>query len=789
MIGKLISHYKVLEKLGEGGMGVVYKAQDTKLDRIVALKFLTHHVTTNESIKTRFMQEAKAASAINHPNVCVIHDIQEFNGLQFIVMEFVEGKTLQHVIQDEKISTDCVIEYAIQIAEALNAAHEKEIIHRDVKSENIMVTAKHHLKVMDFGLAKLKGSAKLTKTSSTLGTVAYMSPEQIKGQEIDSRSDIFSFGVVLYEMLTGKLPFNGDYEAAITYAIMNEDPDPAHNYCSNLSSELLQVLNRTLEKNINDRYQNMKDVLIDLKRLKRDSKQSSELENLAIGDEANSKVRRKRKTLLYTVVPSLAALLVLSSIFLLPQKSEKIDSIAVLPLENLSGDPEQDYFAAGMHEAVITELSKISALRTISRTSVMQYKGKEKSISAIAKELDVNGVVEGSALRSGNRVRITVQLIGIAPERHLWTQSFDRDLDDILSLHSQVAREIASAIKTKITTDEKARLGDKRPVNPMAYEAYLLGQLYIRKGGEENLWRAVKYCELAAEIDSTFAPAYAALALAYDDLGGNYNIISPDKSYPLMKKYAEKALSLDPNLSEAHSALGIVRQYSWDWIGAEREYITAMRLDPNSTDVLDFYSFYLLFNGQIDKAIELWEKWAKLDPMSTIPVYNSLYFSGRVDEAIRYLKNTISVHPDDANLYWRLATLYAREGRFQQAIEQLLIQIPLMSDPIVDEVALLGSLYGRLGHIEKAFERLQQLDDIAAEGLYVSPVLYAWIYAGLDDHEKAFELLEKGYENRAHRMGLGIISSYYVFEPIRDDLRFSELLRKMNLKPWFPTRI
>jgi len=785
MIGKTIAHYKILEKLGEGGMGVVYKAEDTKLQRMVALKFLPQEWTRDPDAKARFMNEARAASALDHHNICNIHEIDETeDGQLFISMAFYEGETIREKIEGGPLKLDEAIDLAIQIADGLDIAHQKTIVHRDLKPANVLVTERGVAKIVDFGLAKLAGRTMLTKEGITLGTASYMSPEQARGEVVDHRTDIFSFGVLLYEMLTGQLPFKGDYEAAVLYSILHEDPEPVTALRSGVPMELERVVNKTLAKKTDERYQNVADIRVDLKALHNVPEKKT-----AVG--TGPKTAPGKRYFVYGAAAILAILLILAGRQFFAGGSKTIDSIAVLPLVNLSGETDQDFFTAGMHEALISELSKISALRTISRTSVMQYKETVKTIPEIAAELDVDAVVTGSAFRSGETVRITVQLMAARPEKHLWSQTFDRDLVDVLLLHSEVARQIASEIQIKVTRDEESQLRNAVAVKTEAYENYLLGRHYLRiRLGSENLWQAMEHFERAIEIDSTFAPAHAGLAFTYYRLGGRYNIIAPEDSWPKVREYAAKALALNEGLAEAHTALALVKQgYEWDWIGAEKEYRHAMELNPNSVEVLGDYARFLAMRGRKKEAVALLQKAIKLDPNAKGRPIRVARYSGRLEEAIQLALIESESEPEETSWHFRLAKYYTEVGKYDKAIKHLQIQISLMkSDEVdeaeVDEVALLGHLYGRIGRRAQALEMLERLDELSRQGKYVSPALKAWIYAGLNDRDNAILWLTKGYEARAHRMGLGIISFKYVFEPIADDPRFKDLLRKMNLEPW-----
>ncbi len=636
VIAKTISHYKILEKLGQGGMGVVYKAEDTKLKREVAIKFLPRQIAASEKERKRFKIEAQAAAALNHPNIATIYAIEEIDDEMFIVMEYIEGQELKDIVgngRDRSLPIEDVVDYATQIAAGLQAAHEKDVTHRDIKSANIMVTDKGQVKIMDFGLAKVAGGQHLTKSGMTVGTVAFMSPEQAQGIAVDRRTDIWALGVVFYEMLTGEQPFKGDYEQAVIYSIMNEEPEPLTGLRTGVPLELERIVDKCLEKQASDRYQHADELIVDLQRVRRDSHSGSLKHSVTV-----SKRQAKNRLILVGSTLLLLALLFIVGLQLFKDRGGGIESLAVLPLVNIANDAEQEYFVEGMTEILIAELSKIKALRVISRTSVMQYKDTRKPLSEIADELGVDAVVEGSVLRADDRVRITVQLIEANPERNLWAEVYDRELRDILTLSSEVTQAIVQEIRATLTPEEKHRLTSARPINPEAHEAYLKGRYHWNKRTAESLNKAIEYFLQAVEIDSNYALAYAGLADAYYLLpfAGDK---PPREAVPKAKAAAMKALEFDESLAEAHVSLaGAAGAYDWDWSRSEMGFKRAIELNPGYATAHHWYGLYLMRLGRYDEAISEITRAQELDPLS-VPINGFAatiyYVAGRPGEIAR----------------------------------------------------------------------------------------------------------------------------------------------------------
>ncbi|MCJ7458221.1 MAG: protein kinase [candidate division Zixibacteria bacterium] len=672
MIGKTISHYKILEKLGEGGMGVVYKAQDIKLDRLVALKFLPPHLTSEPVEKERFIHEAKAASALSHTNITTIHEIDEFEGQMFIVMEYCEGNTLKHIIDKETLTIKKVLDIGIQLCEGLALAHEKGIVHRDIKSDNIMLTPRGQVKIMDFGLAKLKGATKLTKTRSTLGTLAYMSPEQAQGEEVDSRSDIFSFGVVLYELLTGKLPFAGEHQAAVIYSIINEEPQPIARFNNQVSAKLEDMVYKALAKEKDERYQHIDDLLADLRRERKN------LDYLKTGVTPKpTDFPKPVKKRAFPLMVGLMAILILIVVYLvfLRQKEPTTagkPSIAVLYLRNLSENKEDDYFASGMTEDIITQLSQIAGLLIASRSDIEQFKNKPINLKEVADKLRVKYIMEGSVQKYRDKVRITCQLIKASDGFHVWAASYDRQMEDLFAIQADVAKAVAQALKVALAPVEVERIEKKPTLNVQAYNYYLQGREYYFSGGsttKEGLELSTKMFQKALEADSNFALAYAGLSDCYS----SYVMMDIDRKKSWLEKArgsSSKALALDPDLAEAHRSLS--RLY---WTEGKREKAIqeaeeAVKANPNYGEGWKLLGAWYTYTGQYPKAESALMKTLETKPTETtlfgafIMLYSRLGKNEKVEE---YFNKGLEIQPTNYRIYSTMSTYYLGRGELEQA--------------------------------------------------------------------------------------------------------------------------
>ena len=811
--GDMLGPYRVVASLGAGGMGEVWRAEDTRLGRPVALKFISAKVRQDSRALARFEREARAAAALNHPNICTIYDVGEHQGHSYIVMELLEGKTLNEQIAGAPLALDELLNLSIQIAAALDAAHHRGIIHRDIKPGNVFVTEGGPLKVLDFGLAKLTApgvgqpgatshpdssthDGQLTIPGMPLGTIAYMSPEQVRGEPLDARADLFSFGALLYEMATGQQAFTGATAAVIFDAILNRRPADPLLLNPQLPRELARILDKSLEKDPQQRYQSAAEVRADLERLKREAETPSFAVAAASPPPERAAMRTsplQNRVIVFAAAALIAILAVLLGLNVAGLRDRisatvgarrtvplpKIESLAVLPLENLSGNPEQDYLVDGMTEALIAELGKISALRVISRSSVMQYKQTKKTLPQIGRELNVDALVEGSVLRAGPRVRVTAQLIEAASDHHLWAESYERDFRDILALQSDVAKSIAREIRITVTPEEQTRMAGARQVDPEAHELYLKGRYFFERP-PDGLLKAVPYFLDAIEKDPTYARAYAGLSRSYIRQG-NWNLRAPTEVYAKAQAAASKALELDASLAETRHALGEIKLvYDRDWPGTEREFRRAIELNPGYSPARVQYSWFLSLMRRHDEAVAQAQRAVELNPLAVVEnreLGEALYTARRYDEAIAQDRNTLELHPNDVLTRIYLMWAYYMKGRYEDALGELQRSLALRGAS--EEVtAAIGQAFQKEG-IEGALRWNLKLLHEQSKQRRVSPGDLALVHALLGEKDQAFALLDKAYKEYDSWM---FRIQDPLWDPLRPDPRFQDLLRRMELR-------
>jgi eukaryotic-like serine/threonine-protein kinase len=816
--GTRLGPYEIVAPIGAGGMGEVYRARDTRLGRDVAIKVLPPEFADDPERLRRFEQEARAVAALSHPNVLALFDVgsavvslrgaegpeaisAQASGLSrpqsglavtegagevvhFLVTELLEGESLHDRLKAGGLTVRKAVETAVQIAQGLAAAHEKGIVHRDLKPANVFVTRDGQVKILDFGIAKLVAPRSLerpaqattvvdaTEAGTTLGTVGYMAPEQVRGQAVDHRSDIFSLGCVLHELLSGRSPFRRETAADTVSAVLQDDPAPLP---VAVPRALGGIVRRCLEKRPEDRFQSARDLGFDLQ---------AAAETLTAGSVTRSAVRLRRHR--WAVAAVLVAVATAAAIYVVvrgrsggPAAAGRIRSLAVLPLANLSGDPAQEYFSDGMTEELITNLSKISALKVISRTSVMQFKGTRKPIREIAQALGVDGIVEGSVLRAGDRVRITAQLISAATDTHLWAESYERDMRDVLALQGEVARAVAGEVKAALTPQEQARLASARPVNPEAYDAYLKGLHHWYKLMPGDLDSAQRYFELAIAKDPNYALAYTGIALVWAGRS-QVGLIPPAEAAPKAKAAAQKAIGLDDTVAETHYTLAVLRAWvDWDWVGAEREFKRAIELNPSFPDALIYYSHFLMTMGRPDEAMPQARRALELDPFN--PLFHSLYgvdflYVRKWDDAIGQARTALSAAPDDAMANAVLWYAYGAKGMHREALAVARVYMKLVyDDRDVDEALERG--FAEAGY-EGAMRRAAEPLIAHFHKSYVNPFDIVSLYVEAGETSRAVDWLEKGYEVRDQNMPY---SGWPIFDSLRSDPRFQSLLRRMNL--------
>jgi eukaryotic-like serine/threonine-protein kinase len=804
MIGQVVSHYLIVEKLGGGGMGVVYKAEDTKLGRYVALKFLPQELSEDGQAVARFQREARVASSLNHPHICTIYDVDHYEGQNFIVMELLEGATLKHRISGRPLDLDDVSEFGFQVADALDAAHAKGIIHRDIKPANIFATRRGPVKVLDFGLAKLlperkrsKGTTRsstqptsatedeyLTSKGVAVGTVSYMSPEQVRGEELDPRTDLFSLGVVLYEMATGQQTFAGDTPGVIFDAILNRTPISPVRWNPSVPVQLENIITKALEKDRALRYQTSSDLRADLQRLRRDTN-SVRATTMTARGVLQQALRRYRLRLAEAFVLAAALLLVMLNVggwrdrLLGWQSSGRIDSIAVLPFVNLTADPKTEYLSDGITESLINSLSQLSNLAVMSRSSVFRYKGQGADPEKVARDLGVRTVLTGRLLQSGEELSISVALEDTQSKRSIWGQQYKRKLSDLVAMQEEIAADIYERLRPTVTGEEKRRLTRRPTENTEAYQLYLQGLFYWNKWTDADFKRAMEYFAQAVQKDPHYALAFSGLADTYSLLGDS-GYLSPAEAKPRAKEAAMQALEIDVSLPEAHTSLGLVREYyDWDWLGAEKEFKRAIELNQNSAAAHHWYGQYLAKMGRFEEAAKELERALGLEPVSV--VFNTtlgwqFYLAGRDDQAIEQLRKVLDMDPNYAPARRTLEEVYAEVGRYKEAIAEREKVLTLSGSPeLAASVAQDFAASGYSGVLKSWLDGLVEV----SKHQYVSPYSIAQTYARVGEKEQAFAWLEKAYET--HDSTLVSLKVDPMFESIHSDHKFGELVQRLHL--------
>jgi serine/threonine protein kinase/Tfp pilus assembly protein PilF len=794
MIGKTVGHYRILEKLGGGGMGVVYEAEDLSLGRRVALKFLPQELARDPQTLERFRREARAASALNHPNICTIHEIaqDEIQGEQYIVMEMLSGQTLKHRLLAGALPLEQLLENAVQIADALDAAHSEGIVHRDIKPANIFITKRGTAKVLDFGLAKLTGKpeaslgegatieANLTSPGSTVGTIAYMSPEQARGETLDRRSDLFSFGTVLYEMSTGHMAFSGNTSALVFDAILHKAPASPARINPDLPAELEHIINKALEKDPALRYQSAAEMLADLRRLRRDSSSAQ------VKAATDSQPAQRSRKMLFAGAGAAALLAILAAAFFIfrgQSESKEISSIAVLPFVNTGNDPNTEYLSDGITESLINSLSQLPNLAVMARSSVFRYKGRDMDPQTVAKDLKVQAVVTGRVVQRGDQIVVSSELIDARTNRNLWGDRYDRKMSDLLSVQQDITGAISAKLRERLSAEPKKEVAKGGTNDPEAYQLYLKGRYYWAKRTPESLEKSKDYFNQAIQRDPNYAMAYVGLA-DYYSVVSDYSPVPESESAAGARSAAEKALAIDGSLAEAHAALAASHWNLFEFADAEREFQRALELNPNYANAHHWYGLFLSWDARPAEAISHLRRALELDPLNL--QYNTnlgqaFGHARQYDAAVEQLKKTLEMDPNYAQAVGQLSREYFEMGKYDLWFETRKKAMILFQrqdeSAIAEDVSRVYSKSGLKPALLRELEMRKQL----ANHRYVDPADIAYLYAALGDKEQTFAWLDKAVTEKSG--GLENIKVASEMDPWRSDPRYLNLLKRIGLTP------
>ncbi len=774
MIDKMVSHYRVLEKLGGGGMGVVYEAEDTMLGRHVALKFLPN--PGDREAVGRFIKEARAAASLEHPNICTIYDLGSHEGSPFIVMELMRGETLKYRVGRGALKLDDVIDLSIQLADALDAAHSLGVVHRDIKPANIFVTERGQAKVLDFGLVKLARQAKvgdrpyrtptlndetLTRPGTAVGTLAYMSPEQALGEEVDTRSDLFSLGAVIYEMATGVRAFRDHNVAALYDSIVNRQPPPAKALNSKLPSKLDEIIIKALDKDRMLRYQNAADMLADLRRMRRET-----------GPWGSSAARAAMASPAGVAVPSAE-----------PEsgtrQSAAIEALAVLPFEIAGSDPDSEYLSDGITENIISNLSQLAHLRVVPRSTVFRHKRSEEDPQTIGRSLDVTAVLTGRVFEREGTLVVRVELINVVRDSQIWGGQYRKTIYDIFEVQEEIAQAISEKLKIQLSPEEKKSLTKRATEDTGAYQSYLKGRYHWNKRSEGGTRQAIRHFQQAIDQDPNYGLAYSGLADAFMALG-YYNYTPPKDSYSKAKAAARRALELDPTLAEAHASLGFAGLFfDRNWAETEREFKRAIDLKPGYPTGHQWYAWYLLVMERFDEALEEMRRAQELDPLSLIindHLGYSLLLAGFPDDATVQLRKTIELDPEFSLAYWRLGFVFIETGRYAEAVPEFQRAVELSDGRLA--LGYLALAHGFAGNDEMAREATRRLEELSKEH-YVSPLEFALAHAGIGELDQAFEALDRAYDDQVSDLSRVKLLPWP--EDLRQDGRFGKHVSRLGL--------